>query len=263
LDNDLQQFARQYMDRQNNRPIPEFEGYSPNEMQYLLHDPFGPDSPLKLNVLDEADYRLIPMLNMIRYLGERLKKTGEMKLTAKGFLPVKIVADLYEQGFYKEEMIESGIVKLYKQTDSHSIDLAGKLSDIAGLTKKRNNKLSLTKNGEKLLGNNAELLRQLLLTFGYKFNWAYYDRYESEKSAKSVLHFPWFCSNVTEIKSDGILSTLKSTSGLFRICTRAGMPRLKSKKIHGTPPAIVILFEHSSGFYICSVWSKSKQRKYP
>lgn len=101
----MQQFARQYMDRQNNRSIPEFEGYSPNEMQYLLHDPFGPDSPLKLNVLDEADYRLIPMLNMIRYLGGLLKKTGEMKLTAKGYLPVKIVADLYEQGFYKEEMI--------------------------------------------------------------------------------------------------------------------------------------------------------------
>lgn len=181
MDNNLQQFARQYMDRQNNRPIPEFEGYSPNEMQYLLHDPFGPESPLKLNVLDEADYRLIPMLNMIRYLGRHLKKTGEMKLTAKGFLPVKIVADLYEQGFYKEEMIESGIVKLYKQTDSHSIDLAGRLSDISGLTKKRNNKLSLTKNGEKLLGNNAELLRLLLSTFGYKFNWAYYDGYESER----------------------------------------------------------------------------------
>lgn len=168
------------MDQQNNRPIPEFEGYSPNEMQYLLHDPFGPDSPLKLNVLDEADYRLIPMLNMIRYLGKHLKKTGEMKLTAKGFLPVKIVADLYKQGFYKEEMIESGIVKLYKQTDSHSIDLAMKLADMAGLTKKRYNKLSLTKNGEKLLGNNAELLRQLLSTFGFKFNWAYYDRYEWE-----------------------------------------------------------------------------------
>ena len=181
MDNELQQFARQYMDRQNNRPIPEFEGYSPNEMQYLLHDAFGPESPMKLNFLDETDYRLIPMLNIIRYLGERLKETGGIKLTAKGFLPVKMVAELYEQGFYKEYIIESGIVKLYKQTDSHSIDLARKLSDMSGLTKKRNRKLSLTKNGEKLLENNAELLRQLLLTFGNKFNWAYYDNYESDQ----------------------------------------------------------------------------------
>ncbi len=68
---------------------------------------------MKLNVLDKAAYRSIPMLNLIQHLGEHLKKTGEMKLTAKGFLPVKIVADLYEQGFYKEDIIESGIARLF------------------------------------------------------------------------------------------------------------------------------------------------------
>ncbi len=184
MENDLQQFARQYMDRQNNRPIPEFEGYSPNEMQHMLHDPFGPDSPLQINVLGEDDYRSIPLLNQIRYLGDQLKKSGELKLTAKGFLPVKVVADMYGQGFYKEETIESGIVKLYKQTDSHTIDLSAKLCEMSGITKKRKNKLSLTKKGEKLLENNDKLLRHILLTFGLKFNWAYYDGYESEQAGQ-------------------------------------------------------------------------------
>lgn len=172
------------MDRQNNRPVPDFEGYSPNEMQYLYLDPFSSGSPLKLNILEDAAYHSIPMLNLIRHLGAHLKQDGDMKLTAKGFLPVTIVADLYEQGFYKETDIESGIVTLYKQTDSHSIDLAVKLSDLAGITKKRNNKLSLTKNGEKLLENNPALLRQILTKFGFKCNWAYYDRYDPEETAQ-------------------------------------------------------------------------------
>jgi len=91
MENELQQYARQYMDKQNNRPIPEFEGYSPNEMQHLLHDPFGLDSPLKLNNLDDAGYNAIPILNLIRHLGHHLAESGDMKLTAKGFLCKKIL----------------------------------------------------------------------------------------------------------------------------------------------------------------------------
>lgn len=116
------------MDRQNNRPIPEFEGYSPNEMQHLIYDPFGPDSPLQLNVLEEADYRSIPMLNLIRYLGTHLKKAGEMKLTAKGFLQVKIVADLYEP----EQAGQTGfafsliLLRIYGDTKRHDTFYAHK-----------------------------------------------------------------------------------------------------------------------------------------
>jgi len=51
------------------------------------------------------------------------------------------------------------------------------LIELAGLTKKRNGKLSLTKSSQKVIGDNEELFRQIFLTFTNKFNWAYYDGY--------------------------------------------------------------------------------------
>ena len=52
---------------------------------------------------------------------------------------------------------------------------------MSGIAKKRNGKLLLTKKGEKLLSNKFDLLNQIFITFGYKFNWAYYDGYGGNK----------------------------------------------------------------------------------
>lgn len=174
---DIQKHLDQVMAEQNNLPIPEFEGYSPFEMHKILHFTFSINSPLKLQKLSISDYQKIPILNQIRYLTDLINKNGEIKLTKKGFLPTKIVSDLYSQGFLKEEHIEKGISKLYKETDSMTINLTRILIELAGLIKKRNGKISLTKSSQKILGDNEELLRQVFLTFTNKFNWAYYDGY--------------------------------------------------------------------------------------
>lgn len=174
---DIQRHIDQAMNEQNNRPIPEFEGYSPFEMHKILHFTFAIDSPLNLQKLSDTDYKNIPILNQIKYLIDLIDKNGDIKLTNKGFLPTKIVSDLYNQGFLKDEHIDNGISKLYKETDSMTINITRILIELAGLAKKRNGKLSLTKSAQKHLGDNEALLRQIFLTFTNKFNWAYYDRY--------------------------------------------------------------------------------------
>lgn len=174
---DIQRHIDQAMNEQNNQPIPEFEGYSPFEMHKILHFTFAIDSPLKLQKLSDTDYKKIPILNQIKYLTDLIDKNGEIKLTNKGFLPTKIVSDLYSQGFLKDEYIENGISKLYKETDANTVNLTRILVELSGLIKKRNGKLSLTKKSQKVLVNNEELLRQIFLTFTNKFNWAYYDGY--------------------------------------------------------------------------------------
>lgn len=174
---DIQKQINQAMNELNNRPIPEFEGYSPFEMHQILHFTFAIDSPLKLQKLSDTDYTKIPILNQIKYLTDLIDKNGEIKLTKKGFLPTKIVSDLYSQEFLKDEPIEKGISKLYKETDSMTINLTRILVELSGLIKKRNGKLSLTKSSQKILGDNEKLLRQIFLTFTNKFNWAYYDGY--------------------------------------------------------------------------------------
>lgn len=172
---DIQRELDQVMNERNSRSIPAFEGYSPFEMYHILYFTFGEDSPIQLQKLSDADYKRIPILNQIKYLIDLIDKNGEMKLTKKGYLPPKIVSEIYQQGFLKDDSIEMGISKLYKETDSMAVNLTRILIELSGLAKKRNGKLSLIKSSKKTREDNFELLQRILLTFATKFNWAYYD----------------------------------------------------------------------------------------
>ena len=177
---ELNGYLKQYFERQNNRPLPDFEGYSPYEMQRIFYFPLEDDCPVQLKRLDVSDYKKIPLLNQVKYLAGLIEKNGEIKLTKKGFLPTKIVKDIYSQGFIKDDRIEHFGYKLYKETDSPSIHLSKLLLEISHLTKKRYGKLTLTKKADKLLADDEALLKLLFITFGTKFNWGYFDGYEDE-----------------------------------------------------------------------------------
>ncbi len=178
---DLQKHIDQVMKQQNNRAIPDFEGYSPFEMHHILHYTFEPNSPIILQKLAESDFLKCPMFNMVKYYLDIVRNLGEIKLTAKGFLPTKIVHEIYSQGFIDEHQFSSGISKLYKETDSLTVNLTRLLAELAALTKKRNGKLSLTKTGEKIASNNQDLLELIFKTMTQKFSWAFYDRYEDQQ----------------------------------------------------------------------------------
>jgi len=62
---------------------------------------------------------------------------GELKLTKPGYLPPKIVKDIYAQGFLKDKIIEFGISKLSKELDSMTIGLTKNLFEMTGLGKKK------------------------------------------------------------------------------------------------------------------------------
>ncbi len=171
----LQQHIYKIMNDQNNRGLSDFEGYSPDEMQFILYDTFGERSPIQLAKSTDSDYKAIPILNQIRFMADLINKQGELRLTNRGFLPTKIVSEIYSQGVLKDEHIESGRSKIYKETDTITIRLTRILLELTGITKKRNNKLSLTRKGEKIISDNDKLLRSIFVTFGTKFNWAYFD----------------------------------------------------------------------------------------
>lgn len=178
---ELQKRLDKIVNKKNNRPVPEFEGFSPNEMHQIISFTYSADSPLKLQTLTEPDYDRIPLLNQIKYLMNLIEKEGEMKLTGSGYLPPKIVLDLYHQGFLQEEVIELGITRLHREADSLTVNLTKLLIVLAGLIKKRHGKLSLTQKSRELLGDDEKLLRQILMTFTNKFNWAYYDHYAEQE----------------------------------------------------------------------------------
>src|SRR5690606_5939340 len=174
---DLQKHLERIVHEQNNRPRPEFDGYSSSEMHAILHFTFEEISPISFQKLDAADHRKIPLLNQIKYLANMIKEAGEIKLTKLGFLPTDLVADIYAQGFIKDGYVERRKVKQLKEGDVPSITLSRILLTISGLVKKRSNKLSLTKQGQETLQNDDVLVQLIIKTYGSKFNWAYFDGY--------------------------------------------------------------------------------------
>jgi hypothetical protein len=186
---ELQQHLDRFMQEENNRGKTEFEGYSSLEMHHILHFTFNPGSPIILQKLTDKEYMEIPVFNQVNYLIRKIAQTGGIKLTAKGFLPTRIVADLYSQGFIKDYWIEKDISKLYKETDSMSVNLTRILVELSGLTKKRNGKISLTRQGEKIASSNEELFRTIIQTFANRFNWAYFDGYGDNKIGQLAFGF--------------------------------------------------------------------------
>lgn len=178
--NDFEEIKKQLkkeLDSLNSREVDSFEGLSPFEMHFLLYDTFGENSPIEITELSLKDYEKIPLLNQVKYLLKIIEEKKELKLTAKGNLPTKYVADIYNQGFLKDESIEKGYARLYKEEDCMSINLTRILIELSGLVKKRKNKLSLTKKGWLAIANSCDLFSIIFQTFGKEFNWAYFDRY--------------------------------------------------------------------------------------
>ena len=165
------------IEERNSTSLPQFDGLSPIEMQNLLYRIFEDGCPVELNKLSPSEYLEVPILNEAKYILKIIEDSEELKLTPRGNLPTKIVADIYNQGFIKEDHIEAGIVKLRTERDSLSITVTRLILEIAGIIKKRNNKLSLTKKGSKIFNDDHKLLKAIFITFGTKFNWGYFDGY--------------------------------------------------------------------------------------
>lgn len=186
---DIQNLLDRMMNEHNSRTLPEFEGYSPAEMYHILHFTFEPQSPISLQKLCDKDYKKVPMLNQMKYFMNLIMEDGDIKLTAKGFLPTKIVKNIYEQEYLEEVHIKSEISRLYKESDSITVNLTRLLAEMMGLTKKRYGKLSLTKKGEKIVTEDGKLLELILKTMTGKFNWAYYDGYGDNQIGQSGFGF--------------------------------------------------------------------------
>ncbi|MEO6132646.1 MAG: hypothetical protein ABIQ02_12420, partial [Saprospiraceae bacterium] len=101
-----------------------------------------------------------------------------VKMTAKGFLPMELVKDVYSQGLMKEYFIDKYKKnKTLRELDSYTVHLTRLLLEVAGLTKKRKGKLSLTKKGEELINDPHGLLIHLLGAISFRFNLGYFDGY--------------------------------------------------------------------------------------
>lgn len=172
-------FVGEWMQLENRRPISDFDGYSPTQMQYIIHNLFGGNCPVQLADCVDEDCNAVPLFRQVKRLMEIIEKEENLKLTQTGNLPPRIVKEVYSVGA-TEPYIEGGIVKLRTEKDSVSVQMARIAVELMRTVKKRNNFLSLTKKGKELKMDNRKLLSDLLTVMFTKFNIAYFDTYSSE-----------------------------------------------------------------------------------
>lgn len=167
----------------NNSPQEKLSGLSPFQTYEIIYNPLGEKSPIKFR--NDIDHKILDKIPFFRIAEEFLKiieRDKFIKLTPLGALPKKIMVELYDYRFIPDEHIESGITKLWKESDYISIRSARIVCELAKFVKKVNGKLSLTKNGQKNLKseNRIILFKYIYLTFTENFNWAFNDGYPKE-----------------------------------------------------------------------------------
>ena len=160
-----------HMKQVNASPLDDFDGISPEQMHILLHDPFGPTSPLEwIAPQHEEQAASVPLLILSDLLIAEIQKSGELKLTQKGNLPMAVCTRLVEQN-----LIPSPHLKYIKKLNEDNLSFIWVIKDhllVTGLAKKRNNKLSLTKNGKLYTEMpNSERLKSLFSFMTDRFNW--------------------------------------------------------------------------------------------
>lgn len=108
--------------------------------------------------------------------------TKKIKLTPLGALPKKVIVELYDKRILLDEHIESGITKLWKEDDCIAIKSARQTTELAGLVRKVNGELTVTKAATKLLetNNRLQIFRQFFQAFTDKFLWSSNDGYPEQ-----------------------------------------------------------------------------------
>ncbi len=192
---EIHKYIAEEVNKYNNRSLIEFEGYSPFEMHHILYNTFAENSPIKISKATQDVYQAVPIFNQVKFLLEHIYKNDGLKLTKKGYLPTKIVAELYDKGYIKDYFIESGLYKLYRESDVPSINLTRILVELSVMVKKRHDKLTLTKKGIQIIKNDHLVFEEILKTFTQKFNWSYYDNYDDERIGQFGFGFTFILFN--------------------------------------------------------------------
>ena len=167
----------------NYGPMNDFEGFSPSEMHQIIYYPYKEKGPISINrsLLPDFLRANSPIYSLLLHYLILLKEELEIKLTKTGRLPRNPLNALYDLKILPDDMIETGITKLTTQGDWVGFYSLFYTCELAGLTKKRNGKLSLTKKGHKLLesaNQKPALFYCFLEAYTTKFNMGCFDGYD-------------------------------------------------------------------------------------
>jgi hypothetical protein len=167
---ELNKLMTEHQHRINNKPLADFDGLSPEQMSGLLYSPMAPGTMLQFRKGIESIVGNSDFFKLSELLINEIKQAGSLKLTATGNLPVRVCEMLCSQNLIYSPFMQY-VKKIREEVVPYLWPLKQYLLD-EGLVKKRNNALSLTKNGEKLLKESAEVrFRMIFHYLANSFHW--------------------------------------------------------------------------------------------
>jgi hypothetical protein len=185
----LDEIGRILTEKRNSTPIDDFEGYSPMQMQYLIYNPFDPDSPLQINPnIDDSALDKIYLLPPLEYLISQIKEQSFFKLTEKGNIPPKHVKHI--TGMYAgEDRFYIRTLKVVKENDSIITQLLHIFLELSGIVKKRKNILTITKSGQSIISDRVTLLKKMIEIIGLRLHRGYFDAYGNNEVGQIAFGF--------------------------------------------------------------------------
>lgn len=165
----------------NNYPLKDFLGLTPSEMHTIICDPFGDDSGFQIKVVEDDILDKIPFFILAEELLLIIYRDRKVKLTSKGFLPLKYCDELGGEEIIKESIYELPERKRIGEDYLPSIKAARIALMLGELITCKNNKIIVSDYGFELLedGDRDELFKTIFYAFTENFLWAHLDGYAS------------------------------------------------------------------------------------
>lgn len=170
----LNRFLNDMITIQNTKSIAKFNGFTAEQMFQMINSPLGKECPVQLRKLSNSEIEEIPFLKQALYLLRSLSKK-ELKLTPQGYIPPKLVKELYELG------LSDWSAASYKQKLESRVEVVQVLRIAlkeCGFIKVRDGKMSLTTKGGRIIKDYNALLYALMVFLLFDFNTGYFDIYQ-------------------------------------------------------------------------------------
>ena len=167
----LNRFLNDMITIQNTKSIAKFNGFTAEQMFQMINSPLGKECPVQLRKLSNSEIEEIPFLKQALYLLRSLSEK-ELKLTPQGYIPPKLVKELYELG------LSDWSAASYKQKLESRVEVVQVLRIAlkeCGFIKVRDGKMSLTTKGGRIIKDYNALLYALMVFLLFEFNTGYFD----------------------------------------------------------------------------------------
>lgn len=175
---EAQAFVTRHVEMQNQRPLEEFHGLSPDQMRRIMDRPFN--SPELVRFPESLDsIPTAPILQLFALLADAIGEQG-LKPTAKGNLPRNFCREA-AQAYWGDEKYQDNTRYggINREEDFFDLHVTRMVAELAGLIRKYRGRFILSRDCRKLLtdGGLAAIYPRLFRTYVEKFNWAYRDGY--------------------------------------------------------------------------------------